>query len=174
MEFVRTALVLALFSTLPHPASAQALEWVHSMGGGQFHQQIANATVVDSKGALITIGTFVVTTDLDPGPEAFIVANNGDADGVDARNNANSTMLLWAGNAVLDDQLKYEGADNDRDPIFTRIGGMVTTATTSGYWPEDVSMDGMVKYVGLGNDRAPIVQNIGGNVPTATRAEQLP
>ncbi|HMC98457.1 MAG TPA: hypothetical protein VKG92_12435, partial [Flavobacteriales bacterium] len=73
-----------------------------------------------------------------------------------------------------DPALLYVGSGNDRDPILTRIGGSVPTATTSGYYTEDVNMDGQVIYVGNGNDRDPILTNIGGSVPTANRAEQLP
>lgn len=94
--------------------------------------------------------------------------------GSEARKEMGDNMVMWAGNCTHDDVLKYIGADNDRDPILTRIGGVVPTATTAGYWPEDVNMDGVVKYVGTNNDRDPILQNIGGVVPTATRNEQLP
>lgn len=94
--------------------------------------------------------------------------------GTDARKDEDGVMLLWSGNTAEDGLLKYVGVDNDRDPILSRIGGTVPTATATGYWPEDVNMDGTVKYVGANNDRDPILQNIGGVVPTATRPEQLP
>lgn len=94
--------------------------------------------------------------------------------GTDARKADDDVMLLWSGNSNGDAVMKYVGAENDRDPILSRIGGTVPTATTDGYWPEDVNMDGVVKYVGANNDRDPILQNIGGVVPTATRPEQLP
>ncbi len=83
--------------------------------------------------------------------------------------------MLWAGNALRDDRLKYAGSGNDRDPVLTAIGGTVPTATLNGqYRPEDVNLDGVVKYAGGANDRDPILVNIGGTVPTATRMEQLP
>ncbi|MEO8069000.1 MAG: PKD domain-containing protein, partial [Flavobacteriales bacterium] len=82
--------------------------------------------------------------------------------------------LLWTGNAVRDNVLKYTGTNNDRDPILTRVGGTVPTATAIGYHPEDHTLDGVVKYTGTNNDRDPILVNIGGSVPTATRTEQLP
>ena len=81
---------------------------------------------------------------------------------------------LWMGDAVRDSQVKYTGTDNDRDPILTRVGGTIPTATTSGYWIEDLTMDGVVKYTGAANDRDPILDNVGGTVPTATRNAQLP
>ncbi|MBK7383621.1 MAG: hypothetical protein IPI81_09835 [Flavobacteriales bacterium] len=72
-------------------------------------------------------------------------------------------------------ELKYTGSFNDRDPILLAIGGSIPTAVLSGqYRKEDVNMDGEVKYIGAGNDRDPILQNIGGSVPTNTRVGQLP
>ncbi|MCB9168975.1 MAG: PQQ-dependent sugar dehydrogenase [Flavobacteriales bacterium] len=81
---------------------------------------------------------------------------------------------LWSGNVTNDGALKYTGANNDRDPILTSIGGLVPTAVITGYHRTDVNMDGLVKYAGADNDRDPIIVNIGGAVPTAVRLEQLP
>jgi membrane protease subunit HflK len=64
--------------------------------------------------------------------------------------------------------------NNDRDPILSAIGGVVPTASISGYRQEDVTMDGNVKYTGGSNDRDPILANIGGIIPTNIRLEQLP
>ena len=83
-------------------------------------------------------------------------------------------MVLWAGNTIADDILKYTGQNNDRDPILQRIGGGVPTNTVTGYFIEDCNMNGVVKYTGSLNDRDPILVNIGGVVPTNTRQEQLP
>ncbi|MCB9170467.1 MAG: PKD domain-containing protein [Flavobacteriales bacterium] len=94
--------------------------------------------------------------------------------GAQAQKTIASVRVLWTGNARQDDVLKYAGANNDRDPILTRIGGTVPTAVTQGYYQEDNTMDGLVKYAGANNDRDPVLQNIGGTVPTATRQEQLP
>ena len=94
--------------------------------------------------------------------------------GTDAQKVVGAKRLLWMGNAVRDNQIKYTGTNNDRDPILTRVGGTVPTATTNGYWPEDHTLDGVVKYTGVGNDRDPILINVGGTVPTAVRTEQLP
>ncbi len=81
---------------------------------------------------------------------------------------------LWAGDVNADGQLKYTGANNDRDPILAQVGGTVPTATVTGYYSADVAMDGVVKYTGTANDRDKILVNIGGTVPTAVRNEQLP
>ena len=94
--------------------------------------------------------------------------------GTAARKDVSGVQVMWAGNVNGDTGLLYVGSGNDRDPILSRIGGSVPTATTTGYWLEDVNMDGVVIYVGSANDRDPILTNIGGSVPTANRAQQLP
>ena len=94
--------------------------------------------------------------------------------GTGARKTIGTVQALWAGNALLDATLRYVGASNDRDPILTRIGGTVPTASLGGYYLEDVNMDGNVLYVGANNDRDPILVNIGGNNPTAVLAQQVP
>lgn len=116
--------------------------------------------------APVTLGSSPVAIDMrTPTTLAF---------GTEARKAIDGVMLLWSGNTVEDDLLKYMGENNDRDAILSRIGGTIPTEVLSGYWPEDVNMDGVVKYVGSGNDRDLLLQNIGGVVPTITRAEQLP
>ncbi len=98
--------------------------------------------------------------------------------GTEARVSAGGAFpaeLLWAGDVDANNELKYTGSFNDRDPILLAIGGSIPTAVLSGqYRKEDVNMDGEVKYIGAGNDRDPILQNIGGSVPTNTRVGQLP
>lgn len=79
---------------------------------------------------------------------------------------------LWSGDVNFNQQLKYTGADNDRDIILEAIGGSVPTNTLTGvYHQADVNMDGVVKYTGTRNDRDPILQNIGGTVPTNIRSQ---
>ena len=94
--------------------------------------------------------------------------------GTQAMKTINGVAALWAGDCSRDNQLRYVGDGNDRDPILVTVGGSVPTATTTGYRLTDVNMDGRVRYVGDGNDRDPILVNIGGSVPTATRQGQLP
>ncbi len=94
--------------------------------------------------------------------------------GTNARNISGAMQVLWAGDATVNDEVKYTGAGNDRDPILARIGGTVPTNTVSGYFTEDITMDGVVKYTGADNDRDPILATIGGTVPTAVRVAQLP
>lgn len=83
-------------------------------------------------------------------------------------------QCLYAGDATRNGQLKYTNSGNDRDPILSRIGGVVPTNTVNGYYAEDFNMDGVVKYSGTGNDRDMLLVNIGGSVPTSTLDQQLP
>jgi hypothetical protein len=94
--------------------------------------------------------------------------------GTEARRANGAVMTLWSGNVERNNNLKYVGEQNDRDPILSAIGGSVPTNTTTGYLATDVNLDGFVKYVGEQNDRDPILTNIGGSVPTNVRLEQLP
>ncbi|QQR88039.1 MAG: hypothetical protein IPJ76_07445 [Flavobacteriales bacterium] len=94
--------------------------------------------------------------------------------GTDARKAVGAYRVLWSGDSSFNEELKYTGALNDRDPILVRIGGVVPTNTVAGYHGEDTNMDGIVKYTGANNDRDMILVNIGGAVPTSTRSAQLP
>lgn len=94
--------------------------------------------------------------------------------GTEARKSNGTYLTLWSGNTLWDNELKYTGSNNDRDPVLVRIGGTIPTNTVPGYYRDDVNLDGVVKYTGSGNDRDPILVNIGGTVPTQVRTEQLP
>lgn len=77
--------------------------------------------------------------------------------------------MMRCGDVTFNDDIRYVGNGNDRDPILVRIGGSVPTSTATGYYQEDVTLDGLVKYVGENNDRDPILLSIGGSVPTNVR-----
>ncbi|MBP6391352.1 MAG: hypothetical protein KA175_07520 [Flavobacteriales bacterium] len=95
--------------------------------------------------------------------------------GTNARKAVGPIQALWAGDVTFNQQFKYAGSGNDRDPILVAIGGIVPTNTLSlVYRQEDITMNGVVKYAGSANDRDILLQNIGGSVPTATRNAQLP
>jgi len=95
--------------------------------------------------------------------------------GTTPRNIQGNVALLWPGNALPDNAVKYAGSGNDRDRILSAIGGVVPTATVTGqYRLEDVNLDGVVRYTGGGNDRDVVLQTIGGVVPTSVRYEQVP
>ena len=49
-------------------------------------------------------------------------------------------MVLWAGNALRDTNLRYTGLSNDRDPILVRLGGTMPTNVVAGYYTEDRQM----------------------------------
>jgi len=94
--------------------------------------------------------------------------------GSEATTHIDGHDMLWAGNVAVDDMVKYTGAQNDRDPILTTIGGLVPTNSVTGYHLADVNLDGTVKYTGSNNDRDIILQVVGGSVPTNTRIQRLP
>ena len=95
--------------------------------------------------------------------------------GTNAQNNVSGTMVLWPGDVNFDGTIRYVGANSDRDPILTAIGGSTpTTVVGNVYSPMDVNMDGVIRYVGANNDRDIILQTVGGSVPTATRTQQVP
>ena len=83
-------------------------------------------------------------------------------------------LCLYAGDANMNGTLKYTNANNDRDLVLSRIGGVVPTNTVNGYYMEDVNLDGVVRYTNSGNDRDYILSNIGGTAPTTTRSQMLP
>lgn len=95
--------------------------------------------------------------------------------GTNAMNSVGARQVFWPGDATGNGEVKYVGANNDRDPILLAIGGSTPTNVVSNvYSPLDVNMDGMIKYVGNGNDRDPILATVGGSTPTNTRVQQLP
>ena len=82
----------------------------------------------------------------------------------------NKTVLtgknaLWAGNAVADNKLKYDGSGTDLAKILNEI--LVDFAATTynfnngfGYKQGDINMDGKVKYAGSANDVIYIQNNV--------------
>ncbi|MBX2978026.1 MAG: hypothetical protein KF905_01930 [Flavobacteriales bacterium] len=114
-------------------------------------------------------GTGLVTSfDFTVYPPAFIHGNA-------PVNEVGGVSVLWPGDVNFDGQVKYTGADNDRDAVLQAIGGANPVNVVQGtYATEDVNLDGTIKYVGADNDRDVILQTIGGSVPTAVRVEQVP
>lgn len=82
----------------------------------------------------------------------------------------NKTVLpgknaLWAGNAVADTKLKYDGSGTDLAKILNEI--LVDFGATTynynngfGYMQGDINMDGKVKYAGSANDVIYIQNNV--------------
>jgi hypothetical protein len=81
---------------------------------------------------------------------------------------------MWAGDVNGNGVIKYNGSQNDRSIILTRLGGTDITATLNGYYNEDVNMNGQVKYNGSQNDRSIILSNLGGADITATKSTTVP
>jgi len=104
----------------------------------------------------------------------FTVTTSAGVYGTDAMQVNGTRRALWSGNANSDNQVKYTGTGNDRDPILTVVGSTTPTLSLSGYRREDVNMDGVTKYTGTGNDRDPVLTIIGGTTPTAVKTQQVP
>lgn len=82
---------------------------------------------------------------------------------------------LWPGDVTVNQQVKYTGPSNDRDPILVAVGSTTPNNVLNGqYSPKDVNMDGSVKYTGSGNDRDPILVTVGSTTPNNLRNAQLP
>lgn len=82
---------------------------------------------------------------------------------------------LWAGNALPDNKVVYQGTGNDPEVIRMKIMSAPGNQTLqlpfyqlSGYYVEDVDMNGTVIYAGTGNDLEFIYQNIIKNHPGNT------
>jgi hypothetical protein len=74
---------------------------------------------------------------------------------------------LWAGNALPDNKVVYQGTGNDPEAIRMKVMNAPGNQTLllpfyqlSGYYAEDVDMNGTVIYAGTGNDVEFIYQNI--------------
>ena len=86
-----------------------------------------------------------------------------------------SVYCLWAGDATGTGTLSYIGANNDRDPILTAVGGTTpNNSLTNVYDRRDVNLDGVIRYTGTANDRDIILTNVGSTTPNNTRTQQLP
>jgi hypothetical protein len=95
--------------------------------------------------------------------------------GSNAQKQVGARMLLWAGDATGNGDLRYTGSGNDRDPILTAVGSTTPNNTVSNvYDRRDTNLDGVIKYTGSGNDRDIILTNVGSITPNNTRTQQLP
>lgn len=94
--------------------------------------------------------------------------------GTNAQENIAGIMALWPGNVNDDGQVKYTGANNDRDVLMLAIGGVIPTNTVAGYNNGDVNMNGEVSYTGPNNDRDRLLLTVGSTQATQVRVEQMP
>ena len=81
---------------------------------------------------------------------------------------------LYSGDANGDGTIKYNGANNDRGLIYSKIGSGNTNNVWSGYSGCDLNLDGDVKYNGSVNDRAIIYTALGSGSTTVTISTQVP
>ncbi|MBL7980824.1 MAG: WD40 repeat domain-containing protein [Flavobacteriales bacterium] len=115
----------------------------------------------------VALSSSAATVDLSNGSVAL-------AGGTDATKLVGTRRVLYAGDPTRDGVLRYTGANNDRDLVLARVGGVVPTVVTTGYFVEDLNLDGVVRYTGANNDRDIILTNIGGVIPTSTRVDFIP
>lgn len=85
-----------------------------------------------------------------------------------------SKWAMWSGNANGNGALSYNGSNNDRVKILTKVGFATPNNIVNGYLSEDVNMDGTVKYNGSSNDRVTVLLNVGIATPNNIITQQLP
>ena len=78
---------------------------------------------------------------------------------------------LWAGNALYDDQVTYQGTGNDVNVVYQQVIGALGNVIglpffiLQGYYTGDINMDGEVIFQGTTNDIEYIYQNVINNHP---------
>jgi large repetitive protein len=78
---------------------------------------------------------------------------------------------LWAGNALYDNQVIYQGTDNDVNVVYQQVIGApgniigLPFFILQGYYTGDINMDGEVIFQGTANDVEYIYQNVINNHP---------
>ncbi len=86
--------------------------------------------------------------------------------GLNAQVNMGNAMALWAGNAIQDNQLIFQGNNNDSNGVFFQIqedlsnGTNSTSFISNGYFLSDTNMDGKTIYQGSQNDPNSIFFNV--------------
>ena len=75
------------------------------------------------------------------------------------------TFALMMGDVNGDHQVKYNGANNDKNEILGAVGLTTPNNIVAGYNRFDVNMDGVVKYNGANNDKNVILQEVGLTTP---------
>jgi hypothetical protein len=86
-----------------------------------------------------------------------------------------SVQTLWAGDANVNKNVKYNGFQNDKDVILTVIGsGTPNNILPGNYRPEDVNMDGVIKYNNTNADRLIILGTVGSGTPNNIYNQHTP
>ncbi|HRZ49561.1 MAG TPA: HYR domain-containing protein, partial [Bacteroidales bacterium] len=114
------------------------------------------------------------------------LGNGIDYTGLAQKTVATGVRALWAGNALIDQKLKYQGSGSDRNAILSQVLShpnntylVYNYAFGFGYFSGDNNMDGKVKYQGAGNDATIILSNVLNFLPGNTASfdflyQQLP
>lgn len=85
------------------------------------------------------------------------------------------TQVLWAGDALYNKNVKYNGASNDKDVVLVAVGGPGNPNNiVAGYRPEDVNLDGVVKYNNTNADRLIILSTVGVTTPNRICNQHTP
>jgi len=87
-----------------------------------------------------------------------------------ARETNGAYRLLWPGDTKTDKNVKYNGANNDKEPILYAVGiATPNNILEPVYRTEDANMDGRVKYNNNDNDKNFILNKIiSSNAPIST------
>ncbi len=81
---------------------------------------------------------------------------------------------MWAGNALRDNAVIYQGTNNDVNTIYQQVTGASGNTNAlpiyilKGYFSGDINLDGKAIYQGIGNDVEYIYQNVFRNHPANT------
>lgn len=65
----------------------------------------------------------------------------------------NGKNLLWGGNIDMNNIVKFNGPNNDKDYLLSTVLAGDATSILNGYNAADISMDKIVKYAGPNNDK---------------------
>jgi len=88
-------------------------------------------------------------------------------------------VALWAGNSLFDNQVIYQGTDNDVNVIYQQVINYVGNVfvskfyTLKGYYTGDINLNGDAIFQGTGNDVEYIYQNIIKNHPGNTLGQKF-
>jgi len=87
-----------------------------------------------------------------------------------ARETAGAWRLMWPGDTRTDKNVKYNGLNNDKEPILYAVGiATPNNILEPVYRTEDANMDGRVKYNNNDNDKNFILNKIiSSNAPIST------
>jgi len=96
------------------------------------------------------------------------------------------TQVLWAGDAMYDKNVKYNGGavinvplqihSNDKEFILWALGGVgnVNGTINSVYRAEDANMDGMIRYNNTNNDKNVVLGTVGASTPNNIYNQHTP